>query len=337
MRKLLALAIVLAVALTLASVLGETVQAGHVACGDTLTADTTLDSDLNCTTTPGLIIGADGITLDLNGFTVTGSACGGCHGIRIVGFIDVTIKNGTVVGFEQGIRGEGVSRLIIKDLTLTGQTSSHAIDILDSEDVEIKDTSISLVTTFIGPEAIRLESVDGVEVKNVHVDGGFIGVNFACGLCDGSELPTNGMVADSTFEGTFIGVLIANSSDARVENNEIGLVSGGVDLFGVVPSRGIRVGDFLPNTGTKIVGNQISNYGYGILANDMSASKIHGNIATGNSVDGIRLQAGSAGNKVTGNTATGNSGFDLSDVTCPAVENKWKGNTFGTRECTAIQ
>jgi hypothetical protein len=44
----------------------------HVGCGDTITTDTTLDSDLvNCPNN-GIVIGADNITLDLNGHTIAG-------------------------------------------------------------------------------------------------------------------------------------------------------------------------------------------------------------------------------------------------------------------------
>jgi hypothetical protein len=46
--------------------------ASHVACGDTLTVDTRLDSDLACPG-DGLVIAADGVTLDLGGHTITGS------------------------------------------------------------------------------------------------------------------------------------------------------------------------------------------------------------------------------------------------------------------------
>ena len=45
-------------------------SASHVSCGDTITADTTLDSDLlNCPNN-GILIGADGVTLDLNGHKI---------------------------------------------------------------------------------------------------------------------------------------------------------------------------------------------------------------------------------------------------------------------------
>ena len=48
-------------------------QANHVACGDMITTDTTLDSDLTNCPNNGILIGAGDITLDLNGHTVTGN------------------------------------------------------------------------------------------------------------------------------------------------------------------------------------------------------------------------------------------------------------------------
>ena len=51
---------------------GGQALASHVGCGDTITTDTTLDSDLvNCRNN-GIVIGADNITLDLNGHTIDG-------------------------------------------------------------------------------------------------------------------------------------------------------------------------------------------------------------------------------------------------------------------------
>jgi large repetitive protein len=47
-------------------------SASNVSCGDTITTDTTLDSDLIDCPNDGIVIGADGVTLDLNGHKVTG-------------------------------------------------------------------------------------------------------------------------------------------------------------------------------------------------------------------------------------------------------------------------
>src|SRR5215203_2202159 len=48
--------------------------ASQVSCGDTVTADTKLDSDLVDCPNHGIVIGADDITLDLNGHLVDGDA-----------------------------------------------------------------------------------------------------------------------------------------------------------------------------------------------------------------------------------------------------------------------
>ena len=311
-------------------------QAVHVSCGDILIADTTLDSDLNCVGTKGLIIGADGITVNLNGHTITGTAVGFAHGIDNAGnqvsdpapggFDDVTIKNGTIVGFEQGIRAVEVSGFTIKDVTVRDQMSSSAIDILRSEDVTIKDSTIIIPSGAPSTvEAIRLESVDDVTVKNVNVNGGEVGVNFACFPCPDPDGPTNGVIKDSTFANNGNGILLAQTTDATVKNNVV-TDSGGT---------GILVGlGFLPGfpaiTNVKISGNEVSNSGgNGILLVSTDDSRVSENTVTGNSGNGIRLIIGSTGNKIDKNTATGNTGDDMFHDGSSSPNN-WKGNTCGS-------
>lgn len=70
-----------------------------VACGDALTADTTLTESIYCDGEPGLRIDTPGVTLDLAGFSVYGSA-----GIGIsVTADDVVVRGGTVSGFPVGV------------------------------------------------------------------------------------------------------------------------------------------------------------------------------------------------------------------------------------------
>ncbi|MGW0484367.1 right-handed parallel beta-helix repeat-containing protein [Nonomuraea sp. NPDC003214] len=71
-----------------------------VACGDVVTADVTLDADLNCAG-GGLVIGADGVVVDLAGHTVTGSGAG--RGIDVAGHAGVTVRDGAISGFTYGI------------------------------------------------------------------------------------------------------------------------------------------------------------------------------------------------------------------------------------------
>jgi parallel beta-helix repeat protein len=91
---------------------GVPALAVHVGCGDTITTDTTLDSDLIDCPNNGIIIGADDITLDLNGHTIDGDdalvvPCPEgefCDlGIANDGHNGVRITNGTVREFAFGV------------------------------------------------------------------------------------------------------------------------------------------------------------------------------------------------------------------------------------------
>ena len=72
-----------------------------VTCGSVVTRDVRLTTDLDCAG-PGLVIGADGVRIDLGGHTLTGPGEG--SGIDNNGRFDgVTIRNGTIRGFLHGI------------------------------------------------------------------------------------------------------------------------------------------------------------------------------------------------------------------------------------------
>jgi parallel beta-helix repeat protein len=249
---------------TLALVAGLMVPPGiawGLTCGDTVTADTTLDSDLASCIGTALIIGADGITLDLNSYTLSGNSTG--YGVDNTGGYDgVIIKNGTIDSFGQGIKANVVSNFTLEDLNFSGDTGgghAHVIDIRNSADVVIKDVTIAVgAGSPDWAEAIRLQSIDGVEVANVDVDGGWIGVNFAFDTV--GDPPTNGIVKDSTFTGnSFIGVFIANSTSAMVKGNTI------TDTGWLA---GIYAGSFGSGqvvTGVVIEDNEVSGgTGYGI-------------------------------------------------------------------------
>ena len=86
--------------------------AGPVNCGDTITADTTLDVDLADCPNHGIVIGADDITLDLNGHTIDGDgeAFEACVedeicdvGVLNDGHDGVTVTDGSVQEFGFGL------------------------------------------------------------------------------------------------------------------------------------------------------------------------------------------------------------------------------------------
>ena len=91
-------------------------------CGATITKSTKLTQDLTNCPGVGLRIGADAITLDLNGHTCRAAAKRNptAHGILNVGHDRVTIKGGTVKGFgAYGVRLAGVQSNHVVDMKMT--------------------------------------------------------------------------------------------------------------------------------------------------------------------------------------------------------------------------
>jgi len=329
-------------------------------CGDTVVEDTVLTGSLDCSGGDGLIIGAHGVTLELNGFVLEGDLTSGKIGVdNTGGFSSVTIQYGVIQGFDQGLKAADVDGLELKDLAFSGQNNrfdGRAIDVLGGKDVQIKHSSFTMPTPeFLGTEAIRLESVDNATVDHVVIHGGFVGVNFACGVCDGTEPPTNGEVKNSVIQGAFIGVFLANTTDATVQDNHI---SGGVELNCTVatcgfdfdiPGKGIlaqsqpktplTTDSLSVVTNALIQGNHVHDTdGFGILLQGATDSEVKTNDVHLNTKDGIALLVAedpvpdipSTGSLIQGNTSTGNGGDDLShDV--GSTPNTWTDNICETK------
>jgi hypothetical protein len=105
-----------------ALVLGSTTfvsPAGAVtlSCGQTITISTTLDNDVGPCPDYGIIIGADGITFNLNGHRIFGTAeVGDGAGIYAAGRTGVTIRGGTVTDFDGGVVLDGGSGNTIQQI-----------------------------------------------------------------------------------------------------------------------------------------------------------------------------------------------------------------------------
>ena len=94
-----------------------------LACGDVVTEDVTLSASLSdCAT--GLVVGADNITIDLNGYAIKGLGSGSGVGVQATDRTGITVKNGKITDFAQGVSlfntsQSTVERLVIRR-TLTG-------------------------------------------------------------------------------------------------------------------------------------------------------------------------------------------------------------------------
>ena len=115
-------------------VAGQAAVAAPLRCGDRITVDTTLHADLlNCSNN-GLVIGADDITLDLNGHRIDGddALVDRCPRICDVGVVnnghnDVRIKDGDISQFAAGVFLFRARRNGLSDLTTSGNVFSGII------------------------------------------------------------------------------------------------------------------------------------------------------------------------------------------------------------------
>ena len=88
-----------------------------IGCGYVATTSVTLTEDLRCSG-DGLIVGADGIEIDLNGFTVRNVGPGAPTGVVVDGHADVTVRNGTVRGFHSNVSFVDSPRGVVEDLVV---------------------------------------------------------------------------------------------------------------------------------------------------------------------------------------------------------------------------
>ncbi|MFQ3244401.1 MAG: parallel beta-helix repeat protein [Arenicella sp.] len=87
-----------------------------LACGDAVTSDITLTENLNCTSGyRALEVFANNVTIDLNGYTISGSSS--LAGIYIVGYKNVTVKNGSIKDFWVAINSTNTTGLTVNNMT----------------------------------------------------------------------------------------------------------------------------------------------------------------------------------------------------------------------------
>lgn len=111
--------------------LGLQPNSGIASCGQVVTEDVTLTSDLNCSNGDGLIVGASDITINLNGYSISsGDETGseprttdydGTSGILVAGADNVAIAGlGEITGFSRGVTFQGSSGGQLTDVQLAG-------------------------------------------------------------------------------------------------------------------------------------------------------------------------------------------------------------------------
>ena len=266
------------------------VQAGHVSCGQTITTDTVLDSDLiNCPGN-GLIIGASGITLDCNGHTVDGT--GGNQGIYISNKQNVEIKNCNVRDFDDGIRLYSSS----SGNTLTNNTANsnnkNGIILSSSSNNNILTDNTADSNVFYGI-VLSFSSGNNTITGNTAQNNNYHGIY----LSPYSNFNTlTGNIAQNN---NYYGIYLVKSSNSNTLTNNTANSNGDYGIY-LFSSSG--------NTLTSNTAN-LNDYGIIILGFSSTSNTLASNTADLNNYYGIYLA--SSDNTLTGNTANSNGQYGI--------------------------
>jgi hypothetical protein len=195
-------------------------------CGELATTSITLTANENCPGNNGIFAGANGITINLNGHTLTGD---GTHiGVSANGFSSVTVTNGVIVDFTYGV-------------VLTGNT----------------DHATSLQVTGNAVYGILAELGTGDTITGNYLLGNNIGIDAVAG--------SGGQVGSNWVEGsTDYGILaLDNSGSLMIATNKVLNTSGngygivveadaGGSVTGNVANGNAADGIFLDNPGSGV-------------------------------------------------------------------------------------
>ena len=196
-------------------------QATHASCGATITADTTLDSDLVDCPNNGIVIGADDITLDLNGHTVSGDGeeFKPCPKDEFcdVGVLDdrydgVKIKGGSTRGFLFGVWLAGARHGRVIGISSSKNVFFGAV-VSTSSRSEIRDGSFS---HNIPPEG------DGIGLfgsDHIRIAGNTIKDNRGPGIHVADS--DHNLIKGNLFSHSSPGVLIGGDRNHAGDHNEV--------------------------------------------------------------------------------------------------------------------
>ena len=296
-----------------------TASANHVTCGDVITQDTTLDSDLLNCPGDGVVIGADGIRLNLAGHTIDGTGGGdGGQGVdNDAGHDGVEVRRGRIQEFQAAVYFDHGDGGWLHGLTIPN-SSGAAFQLFDSDSNTIErnvlSTGIALYADSDGNTIDRNRGnmagtgvlVAGFDLQR-HADGNSISRNRLIGTGDSYGIYV--AIADDTViegnhvldhSGTGISVL-SDGSRNRVERNTVSYTVEGIALDGFLHDTVVR-------------GNRVADSDTdGIRVSSLTErTLVERNKATRNGDDGIDVDVASA--TITRNTANFNADLGIEAV-----------------------
>lgn len=169
-------------------------------CGETLFHSVTLHADLVCTDSDGLVVGARGVTINLNNFAIR-STSGNYDGVdNGSGFSKVTVENGTITGFGDGVYYDSSNKANISKVTSI-DNSYEGIEVESSQNGVITGSQAGSKNNGNGDDGIYLEDNHLVSVTSTKAN-----YNSGAGITDHNSLDT--LTSDTTNKNGQWGVFV---------------------------------------------------------------------------------------------------------------------------------
>jgi parallel beta-helix repeat protein len=285
----------LVVLMTIATYLLTVPTPAHasVPCGTVVVADLTLTGDMVCPGTDALILGADGVTIDLGGHQIVNTGGGVVSGVKSLGFEGVTVRNGTITDFYRNIHLEDAHSAVLEDLRMSGG-GGWGVYAIDSDDLNARNVRVSDV-----PDAgVLVQGGDGAVLQRISARrtgwGIFLIDSFASRV-EQADLRGNhygvyvylghgNVIANATIRGNLTAGVASEFATktevwrSRIDSNPIGLHFFGTSSGGRIEGNqitrngiGVQIGTIgwfteYPADGVFVIGNAVaSNAGSGIV------------------------------------------------------------------------
>lgn len=242
-----------------------------------------LTQNLSITGATCITVIANDVTIDLNGFALTGNNTASTFGVYINNVSNVEVSNGTIRQFDSGIEADYIS---------PNTTSSNRVINVRAE---------SNTTT-----GIQLESVNNM-IRNCISSN-----NLGWGIADSGGSTITGNI---TYSNSYDGIHAYNGStitgNASYKNGQNGIVTSTAStITGNTTYNNNWNGIYVVGNGSAVIGNTVSynnqsnSPGYGgIFVYDANGNTIKGNTLAYNSMDNITLR-NSAHNAIEENLLT---------------------------------
>ena len=187
-------------------------------CGQVITQNVVLTSNLNCADSDGLIVGASDIVIDLNGHTISGPDVDSQEktsskvGVMIPNMNNVVVQDGTIQGFQAGILMTGSQNVEIKGIVS-------------------KDNQIGAFST-------------GASIVNVHLS---ILMNNQIGFAGHSTQQAT-IENNNLYQNTLAGITLVNSDNGVLTLNSITESGNGLYVDNQSNNNNVNFNNVLLNT-----------------------------------------------------------------------------------------